>query len=278
MGSRYYQLKDYELASVTTVIGACMDKSTPLMYWATNCMEKYLGDRIELFMAAAQMENQETGIKTIMDLLEQAKKNFRSVSKEARDIGSDTHAAIEAWLRNEPHDVPDRISKPYHAAVQWFVDNDVEVLAIEKTVYSEKEWWAGTQDLKIKVVPTWADAGANAGKECIYVIDNKTSKAFYEPDMPVQVNTYAAGEGNEDVDGTGVLRLDKETGTPFFKDYTATRAQDYVHFLCLRNAFYIAHAKKGVRLDFLNNYSGVMAELIKLAAPVVPFKAQASLL
>ena len=45
--SRYYKHRDTELASVTTILGL-LDKSGPLMYWATNCMEQYLLDRMDL--------------------------------------------------------------------------------------------------------------------------------------------------------------------------------------------------------------------------------------
>jgi len=268
MGSRYYQLKDYELASVTTVIGSCMDKSGPLMYWAVNCMEQWLVDRIDILRAMSNVADDERAKADIASLIAQAKKEFRNVSKEALNIGSATHEAIEHWLRNEPHDIPEAIDKPYHAAIQWFVDNNIEVLSVEKTIYNEAEWWAGTQDLKVRVTPTWKDAGPNFGKPCTYIIDLKTSKDFYEPDMPVQVNTYAEGEGNQDVDGTGVLRLDKISGIPYFKDYTSTRKQDYLHYLCLRNAFYFSYAKKAVRLDFLKHYNGIMAELVSAVAPV----------
>lgn len=256
--SRYYPFKDYEFASVTTILGATSDKSAPLLHWAVNCFEQWLQENTDILVIAAAIEDEERRRETLFKLYEQGKKEFRSVSKKALDIGSRTHEAIEHWLRNEAHDVPADIDKPYHAAINWFVDNNVEVISVEKSVYSELNFWAGTQDLKVKVTPTWKDAGENLGRECVYIIDLKTSKAFYEPEMPLQVNAYANADGNEDVVGTGVLRLDKESGIPYFKDYTSTMHMDYVSFLCRRSVFYLDHAKKGVRIDFLKNYKGAI--------------------
>ena len=99
------------------------------------------------------------------------------------------------------------------AFLEWKDAVKLEPIALEETVYGN--CWAGTLDLRCLL----------NGKS--YVIDFKTSKAIYASDYGPQIaayrstfNNYASLDISDDVLGCGILRLDKETGLPEWKDFS----------------------------------------------------------
>ncbi|GAH23405.1 unnamed protein product, partial [marine sediment metagenome] len=68
-----------------------------------------------------------------------------------------------------------------------------------------------------------------------YVIDFKSSKKFYD-EMPLQVSAYRRAycyecRLAEHPEGMGVLRLDKETGIPEWKDYSKVYTKKLTAFI-----------------------------------------------
>lgn len=226
MSTRYYSVPEFDTEYVSVTSVDILDKSNALIPWAVGCAIRYI----------AKHKDELTGDITedrVREILVEAKNAHREVSEEAKDIGSRTHEAIELWLKGSKVTPTKDIEKPFYAFLEWATENNLEVIESEKTIYNHKERYAGTRDLKVRL----------NGK--VYVIDLKTSKAFYEPSMPMQVAAYA--ECDKDVEGIGVLRLDKETGLPQFKDYTEKRAMYYDGFLKLKDLFYMFYAKKGLK-------------------------------
>ena len=86
------------VASVTTIISDCTDKSGPLTQWAANMTVGWLKENCAAPWPDYPTENGETYLVTDADF-EDARFNFRNVSKDARDVGSEVHAAIEEYLR-----------------------------------------------------------------------------------------------------------------------------------------------------------------------------------
>lgn len=122
------------LPSATTITGQ-LDKSGPLTWWAVNSMREYLFDKLEEpgkqgeFIFTKEM---------LYPLIEEARKNFRSVGKKARDIGTLVHEAIEQWFKSkiEPSkNSPDEVIAAFLAFFEWMEQNQVEVIATEKVVY-----------------------------------------------------------------------------------------------------------------------------------------------
>ena len=112
--------------------------------------------------------------------------------------------------------------------MKWKDDNDVKPIYLEQTVSSK--YWAGTLDF----------LGWYNGK--LYVIDWKSSKSFY-PEMRYQIAAYRSAAPRHGVEGCAVLRLDKLTGLPEFKDYSKTYEKDLKVFNAMVDLFYLRHPR-----------------------------------
>ena len=182
------------------------------------------------------------------DVFQNAKKEWREAGKKAMDIGSAVHHLIEHFIKTGDDTLPDEreeVLNGFKAFLDWNEENGVEWLESEKPVCSMDYGYAGTLDAIAKFTK-----GKLSGK--VYVIDFKTSKAIY-PEYATQIAAYAQArlecngrahelifketievEGQKeeriqeyiveypsvDIDGLAVLRLDKQTGEPEFKDMT----------------------------------------------------------
>lgn len=213
-----YQYKDKKLPSVTTIISDCTDKSGALTHWAAGCACDYILAHYE----------PDTGIEQVV---KKARKEFRNVSNKARDIGSQAHSAIEHDLLTgkEPTNPPEEVLSAFVAFLEWKDEYQVEPIKTEYTVYSEK--WAGTADLVCSIMID--------GEKKKYLIDFKTSKAIYV-EYRYQVAAYRS---ETDCDGCGILRIDKITGLPEFKDTTKTYADDLNVFNKMVELYYARHPR-----------------------------------
>lgn len=256
--SRYYKVDKLKYPSVTTIIGDCTDKSGPLTQWAANMVCQWLRENCE---EDFNHGSEEKFYEVYEDDLNNARFNFRNVSKEALDVGSEVHNLIERHLKNQSTTnmpISTQADKAFNAFLQWKKEHDIEPIAIEKTVYGPH--WAGTLDF----------LGRMNGK--LYVIDWKSSKAIY-PEMRYQIAAYRwACEEQAKVDtnrhlgvektkttipvetwltefqgrmpsGCGILRLDKETGMPEFKDTSKSYEQDLVIFNAMVELYFARHPR-----------------------------------
>ena len=217
--SKYYKLGGVDVPSVTTITGQ-LDKSGALTYWAANCCADYILE---------QLPQTDLTIEAIGSLVESARKNFRKVSEDALNVGSFVHDAIEHYLKtgNEPITKDERIISAFLAFLEWKDEHNLETISTETTLYGP--CFAGTAD--------WI--GIFNGKK--YVIDWKTSKGLY-PEYQYQIAAYRSC--NEDIDGCGVLRIDKETGLPEWKDTTKTYENDLHVFCILTKLWWATHPRK----------------------------------
>jgi len=218
---RTYSVDDKKLPSVTTIIGDCTDKSGPLTWWAAGAVCDWIRHNCP---------EREEGYIVSRGELEQAKRNFRTVSETALDVGSAVHAAIEHWLKTgqEPQDPPAQVLSGFLAFLEWADAHKLETLQTEFTVSGNG--WAGTLD--------WY--GRLDGR--LFVADWKTSKAIYD-EYRYQVAAYAEGVAMmhgmtlpEHIN-CGILRVDKETGLPEWVDTTDTKAHDYAVFCRMVDLF-----------------------------------------
>jgi len=241
--------------SSTTITGRVdKGKSNGLMYWAAGLSFDYLID-IVLKPVRNAIEKNERDM--AIELLEEffgvdidihykkAKSYHTKKSKEARDIGTYVHEAAEAifraMLENSPLEIPidEDIEKPVKALLTWIKDNDVNPVLVEQQVWAylpgieseederspeEKLGYAGRLDLVAHV----------NGK--LTTIDHKAAKGIYE-DGPLQVASYDYAYDDMVENGilnapgpteaSAILRLDKETGFPEYREYSKELTIEY---------------------------------------------------
>jgi hypothetical protein len=230
-----YTINSIEYPAVTTIIGQ-LDKSAGLIPWAVNSTCQWIEENYD---PEQPLEEQ----------LQIAKKEYKNVSKEALDIGSEIHDLIEKYIkhgRDAIGELRDEVQNGFLAFLDWEEKNIDCWIESEMSVVDTNYGYAGTLD---------ATAIFKDGRKM--VIDFKSSKGFYDG-YGMQVASYGyarqsmSGEYNiksrfgeykinckqQDFDGCGVLRLDKATGIPEFKDYSKVMEQKYNAFLLLTKFYY----------------------------------------
>ena len=259
--SRYYDIDEYKYPSVTTIIGDCTDKSGALTQWGSNECVAWIRENCPRVFDVMESSH---GIFDIDDLyvteqdLNDARFAYKTVSKEALDVGTEVHNAIEDYLksgnRRYTQEDNEQVDNAFNAFIDWSKEVDLKPIALEKTVYGNG--WAGTMDF------------LGYMNDKLYVIDYKTSKAFY-PEMRYQVAAYRSAveaEASQDAQnnvidgyggiscvaydnefdrlnpqGCGVLRLDKTTGIPEFKDTSKSYESDLKIFNCMVDLYFARH-------------------------------------
>jgi hypothetical protein len=175
------------------------------------------------------------------EVLEKARTEWRIVGKEAMDIGSEVHKLLEQHTALRKLNIlgaivslPLKISNAYEAFRIWEKENVEEWIESERTIVCTEHGYAGTLDAVVRM--------KNGLK---YVIDFKSSKAHYsENSLQIAAYRYAYELEKGVVDGMGILRLDKQTGMPDWKDYTAVYDRKKNAFLHLLRYWYAAKKRK----------------------------------
>ena len=167
------------LPSVTQILKV-LDKSGPLMGWATNCGAAYIKARLkpgEFWLSQAEID----------DIAEGVRSAHRKVSKIACDIGTEAHDWVASYIASEANgeDIPDFPENPLvvnccHAAQNWISKVGLRPIAVEEIVYSRAHKFIGTMDTAGGLVEI-------EGKKA--VIDWKSSKGLYV-EMRFQLAAY----------------------------------------------------------------------------------------
>ena len=256
--THYYDKDGKKYPSVTTIISDCTNKSGPLTQWAANQVVEWIRQNTNIIGTGGN-----DTARIVMDKdLDSARFHFKDVSQTALDVGSEVHGAIEAFLKreiargddSEPHwDITDpiyaKLSKQamqaFNAFNAWHKEHNLKPIALEQTVYGN--CWAGTLDF------------LGYFDDKLFVIDWKSSKAHYK-EMDYQVAAYRSvtpqqtqhfvpKEGgntikiSRTVEGCGVLRLDKETGLPEWKDTSKSYESDLAVFNAMLNLYMLRHPR-----------------------------------
>ncbi len=222
-----YPYNGLELPSITTIIADCTSKPA-LVQWSANlaaeCVIDFMFGKVE--------------VETTKELIDIARYKYKEVSKEAREVGSAVHSAIQAYLTIgkapwSPYSFSEDMVTEFNNAMDAFLkfekDYELEMIDCELTVYAEDEGWAGTLDITCRL----------NGKSKIYVIDFKTSKAIYLGEMGAQIAAYRSCV--PEAEGSGILRLDKATGEYQFKDTSKRHESDLAVFKAMVNLYMLKH-------------------------------------
>jgi hypothetical protein len=207
-----YTINGNDYVRVTRLIEQ-LDKPA-LVQSAANCTVKYIKENAVEDMLLYTVND---------ELLNRARFEFRKVSEEAKEIGSQVHDIIKHYIRGKiagkEIDITkykkydERVENGFLAFLEWENQNSVEWLKSEFLVYHEKLCFAGTVDALCII----------NGR--ITIIDFKSSKGFFDG-YDLQVTGYLIAymsmqdSFSLEKPDLGILRLDKETGQPEYKDYT----------------------------------------------------------
>ena len=189
-------------AGVTSIIKETLGLDQRLANWMVKEAHDFMIDGI-----APYVDGNET-IQITRSLFEKlckdAKGAHRKKSKDATDIGTVAHDFAEKTLKQISVEMPANLlaRNAAEAFLQWTTLTKLEPIDIERMVFSEKWWYAGTCDYYGKI----------DGK--LAVLDLKTSSGLYR-EMPLQLAAYAVAleeETGETIEQGWIIRLCKKTG------------------------------------------------------------------
>jgi hypothetical protein len=103
------------------------------------------------------------------------------ISGAARDIGNAVHEVAEKWAKGEAHNPAEGTRSYVNQLIQFLMDNDVQFLENEVTLWSRTHSYAGT-----------ADAIARISGQ-VYLLDFKTGKRVYE-EVALQLSALAGAD------------------------------------------------------------------------------------
>lgn len=206
-----YKLPDGTVVpGVTTVLG--MLPKPALLTWAYNC-----------------------GLQGI---------DFRKARDAAADIGTVVHFMVQCHMKGVEPDltefspaVIDKAENAFLSFLSWWNKKKYKVIATELELVHPKYKYGGTMDLIVE-----------EGDESRGLIDFKSGKGIYEPEMPCQLSAYEElYEFNTGlpIDWASIVRIDKE-GADFNPDTdikTWTNLEQHHKMFCLLHELYDLNKK-----------------------------------
>lgn len=186
-----------KVPGITTIIGI-KDKSQVLMPWAANEAVSYVK------AAFLELEPYELNVLQsdplkmqawLFDTLDEAKKNYKNLSKQATDIGKAAHDWLENYVKSiiannkdeqielmgKLANMDERAISCCEAALDWMRAHNVRWLYTERKVYSRDFDAAGTLD-GVCTVDSCNDPECcpKPFKDVTSIIDWKSSNALYD--------------------------------------------------------------------------------------------------
>ena len=220
---RYTDEKGNILISVTAITGM-IDKSGALMGWVAKMMGQYLVEKI----GDGEVINEE--------IIIEAKKEYRKVSKQAMNYGTLIHEWIEKWIAGEKPEIPNEpieVINGITAFLKWQKEHKAKFLESEKICYSQKHNYVGTLDAIAEI----------DGKLCL--IDFKSSVNFY-PEMFLQAAGYVIPyeeETKKKIDEIIIIRLGKNDGEFEVKMLDEFKKERKAFLSCLNVKKYLCQIK-----------------------------------
>lgn len=202
---RHYKHKGLELPSVTTILSDCSNNSAPLIQWSANCAVEWIKENCYIDTVHSWCK----GCWIVPESkLNKARFAYKDISKQALEVGSAVHSAIEKHLQGQECALTTKEAKSaFRAFLRFEYDYKLEIVRPEFKIYSDYGW-AGTADFE-----GWITVEKERRK---YLLDWKCSKNLYRE---VRIQT-AAYRSMTKCTHNGAVRLDKATGEYEFKDYS----------------------------------------------------------
>lgn len=220
-----HQKTNQVVPSVTTVL-SILDKPA-LVWWSANETSMYIRNAFDSLADKQNMIHKP--LHELYPIFEKAPKEFRKVSAEALNIGSEVHSAVEFYNKNkaEPKCINDKVLSGFLAYLEWEAKNAVQPIQLEHTVYDADGTYAGTCDMVCLL----------NGKK--YLVDFKTTKqpSGNKPYDEWKMQLAAYADCVDGIEGIGILRLDKESGFPDFYDLTEYMESGLAAFKALLTAY-----------------------------------------
>lgn len=194
---------------VTTLCSGTIPKFQ-LIDWAGRTCAQAVRDACLKVWEETGMFPEQSAFLAICAEAEAAHNKFRDA---AGDAGSSVHDLVEKHLRGEPYEIPDdeKVANGFSAFLDWLRQTDVEIIEVERLIYSEKYFYCGKTDI----------VGERKGK--LLIGDFKTgNSAGYESEW-YQLAGYAIAieeETGDQIEEGLIVHLDKKTGR--FKEYAIT--------------------------------------------------------
>ena len=194
--SHRYFFGGQPIPSVTTILGRA-DKPN---------LKDWIG-RVTVEMVKSLADEMEDGRYRIHhETLDRCQHAYRIVRDEAGDVGRFLHKYAEYVLQGERPPLPtnEQERQGVKSFEDWLGQNDVEPIALERRVVSEKHFYAGTTDF----------FGLVNGRRSI--LDFKSGKYIYD-EAWFQAEAYALaleeeGATEAPIEEKHIIRLGKETG------------------------------------------------------------------
>ena len=225
-GRHIFYDKKGKLISVTGATSV-VDKSAPLMGWVAKMMGLYL------------LEEKKKGNSFITEgLIGNAKKEYRRISKEAANLGTEIHEWVSDWILKKKPEMPDneKVVNGITAFLEFQKKNKFKWLESERIIYSKKYRYAG-----------WLDATAMSGKD-FTIVDFKSGNGLYD-EMRFQVAGYRLAyeeEMKKKFDKGILIRFGKEDGNfePYDLDNYEKDKKAFLNCLALRKRLNELKVKK----------------------------------
>jgi hypothetical protein len=188
----YWVEKGYFVPGVTSIL-KILDKPA-LLNWAAGLAANYV---------AQNLPNEPTKEQT-KAICEKAKTEWREVRDAAGDVGTQIHKFAENLFRGIPQALPDDplVQNGIKALQEWIAANDVQPIEVERVVFSQACFVAGTKDLLAAV----------NGK--LSQVDLKSGSGIY-PEHMFQTGIYKRcweEENREQIQQNIIVNLNKKTG------------------------------------------------------------------
>ena len=246
----------------STTVVSMIDKSGPLTQWAANMTVEWF---IDNFPLTAMNSGAERGalrqafemirskcpwddidpiykrnliaapVADLAKLLNDARFNYRTISKDAKDIGHLAHSWLEGYIKGliaggtvRGAAMPDdaKACNCINAALAWFAKHKFRPVFSEKKLYSRKYGYAGTCDWLAYVTSCGDPECCPFDGETLVLGDFKSSRSLYD-EYFCQLASYWQAIEEEfpelKIGACMLLRLGKEDGE--FEVRTATQEE-----------------------------------------------------
>lgn len=218
---RHYDIPgEGKMWSVTTIL-SILEKPA-LVQWAANCAADYIKDELDRAWDTGKFDTPYDEICLL------AKRAHTQKKDEAADIGTVVHDRIEYWVEtctkpevsyyyNPATEIDEKVAQGVKSFLSWAESVSLRPILSEVRVHSRRHLYAGRFDMLATMKQ------GKQRKPRTYLIDVKTSNGIYDTmlyQLAAYAEAFAETDGRYQIDGIGIIRLDKETGRAEWKEYT----------------------------------------------------------